>query len=57
MSYTIKNLRDTADSAPKFGVGEMGEAHFPREELASPVQRASSCSYRASVRLAIASHA
>lgn len=33
MSYTVKNLRDTADSAPKFGLGEMGEAHFPREEL------------------------
>jgi mannose-6-phosphate isomerase-like protein (cupin superfamily) len=33
MSYTIKNLRDTADSAPKFGFSEMGEAHFPREEL------------------------
>jgi mannose-6-phosphate isomerase-like protein (cupin superfamily) len=33
MSYTIKNLRDTNDSAPKFGFGELGEAHFPREEL------------------------
>jgi len=33
VSYTIKNLRDTADSAPKFGFAEMGEAHFPREEL------------------------
>jgi mannose-6-phosphate isomerase-like protein (cupin superfamily) len=33
MSYTIKNLRDTDDSAPKFGFGELGEAHFPREEL------------------------
>jgi quercetin dioxygenase-like cupin family protein len=33
MSYTIKNLRETPDSAPKFGLGELGEAHFPREEL------------------------
>ncbi len=33
MSYTVKNLRETADSAPRFGLGEMGEAHFPREEL------------------------
>lgn len=33
MSYTIKNLRDTADSAPGFGLQEMGEAHFVREEL------------------------
>ncbi len=27
------NLNETADSAPKFGLEEMGEAHFPREEL------------------------
>jgi quercetin dioxygenase-like cupin family protein len=33
VSYTIKNLRETEDSAPKFGFGELGEAHFPREEL------------------------
>lgn len=33
MSYTKKNLRETNDSAPKFGFGELGEAHFPREEL------------------------
>ncbi len=33
MAYTLKNLRDTADSAPKFGFAELGEAHFPREEL------------------------
>jgi quercetin dioxygenase-like cupin family protein len=33
MAYTIKNLRETADSAPKFGLGEVGEAHFPRGEL------------------------
>lgn len=33
MSFTIKNLRETTDSAPKFGLSEMGEAHFVREEL------------------------
>jgi quercetin dioxygenase-like cupin family protein len=33
MSYTKMNLTETADSAPKFGFEEMGEAHFPREEL------------------------
>lgn len=33
MTYTIRNLRDTADSAPKFGLEELGEAHFPREDL------------------------
>lgn len=33
MPYTLKNLRETEDSAPKFGFAEIGEAHFPREEL------------------------
>jgi quercetin dioxygenase-like cupin family protein len=33
MTYTIMNLTETIDSAPKFGFEEMGEAHFPREEL------------------------
>jgi mannose-6-phosphate isomerase-like protein (cupin superfamily) len=33
MSYTIKNLQEVADSAAKFGLGELGEAHFAREEL------------------------
>jgi mannose-6-phosphate isomerase-like protein (cupin superfamily) len=33
MSYTIKNLDRTKDSAPQFGFAELGEAHFPREEL------------------------
>ncbi len=33
MSYTIKNLDDTKDSAVEFGLAEIGEAHFPREEL------------------------
>ena len=27
------NLRDTEDSAPKFGFGDNGEAHFPKDEL------------------------
>ena len=33
MTFTIKNLDETKDSAPDFGFGELGEAHFPREEL------------------------
>jgi mannose-6-phosphate isomerase-like protein (cupin superfamily) len=33
VGYTLKNLRDTADSAPRFGFGELGEAHFPAREL------------------------
>jgi mannose-6-phosphate isomerase-like protein (cupin superfamily) len=33
MSYTIKNLRETKDSAPEFGLGEIQEAHFPGREL------------------------
>ena len=33
MSYTIKNLRETKDSAPDFGYGEIQEAHFPAKEL------------------------
>jgi mannose-6-phosphate isomerase-like protein (cupin superfamily) len=33
MTYTIKNLTETADSAVKFGFSEMGEAHFATEEL------------------------
>ncbi|MCW3034388.1 MAG: hypothetical protein QOK19_118 [Solirubrobacteraceae bacterium] len=33
MSYTIKNLDDTKDSAKDFGLSQVGEAHFPREEL------------------------
>lgn len=35
MGYTIRNLRETADSAPRFGLAEVAEAHFPREELGS----------------------
>jgi mannose-6-phosphate isomerase-like protein (cupin superfamily) len=33
MSYTIKNLRETRDRAPEFGLGEIQEAHFPMSEL------------------------
>ena len=33
MAHTVRNLRQTEDSAPKFGLAEVGEAHFPREEL------------------------
>jgi mannose-6-phosphate isomerase-like protein (cupin superfamily) len=33
MSYTIKNLREVTDSAPKFGFEEVQEAHFAQEEL------------------------
>ena len=35
MSYTIKNLRDTKDQAAEFGLSDVGEAHFPREELSA----------------------
>jgi uncharacterized cupin superfamily protein len=31
--YTLLNLRDSEDSAPKFGFAELGEAHFPRTAL------------------------
>jgi mannose-6-phosphate isomerase-like protein (cupin superfamily) len=33
MTYTIKNLQETEDSAPKFGLAELGEAHFAAKEL------------------------
>jgi mannose-6-phosphate isomerase-like protein (cupin superfamily) len=33
MSYTIKNLKEVTDSAPKFGFEENQEAHFAHEEL------------------------
>lgn len=33
MSYTIKNLREVQDVAPRFGLSETGEARFPREDL------------------------
>jgi mannose-6-phosphate isomerase-like protein (cupin superfamily) len=31
--YTCKNLTEVEDWAPKFGVSEIGEARFAREEL------------------------
>ena len=33
MSYTIKNLREVEDSAPKFGYSETQEARFANKEL------------------------
>lgn len=33
MSYSLRNLREVEDSAPKFGLGEIGEAHFAGGEL------------------------
>jgi mannose-6-phosphate isomerase-like protein (cupin superfamily) len=33
MSYTIKNLREVEDSAPKFGFGQHQEAHFATGDL------------------------
>lgn len=33
MSYVKKNLRDVEDSAVKFGLGDVQEARFPREDL------------------------
>ncbi len=35
MSYTIKNLREVEDMAPKYGFAEVQEARFPREDLES----------------------
>jgi mannose-6-phosphate isomerase-like protein (cupin superfamily) len=35
MSYTIKNLRDVEDSAPRFGFEEVQEARFARSDLNS----------------------
>ena len=33
MSYTVKNLTEVEDSAPKFGFDEVQEARFAREDL------------------------
>jgi quercetin dioxygenase-like cupin family protein len=33
MSYTIKNLRDVADMAPRFGFDQVQEARFPWRDL------------------------
>jgi mannose-6-phosphate isomerase-like protein (cupin superfamily) len=35
VDYTVKNLRDVEDQAPKFGFSEVQEARFPREDLQS----------------------
>ena len=35
MDYTIKNLRDVEDLAPKYGLDDVQEARFPREDLGS----------------------
>jgi mannose-6-phosphate isomerase-like protein (cupin superfamily) len=33
VDYSIKNLRDVEDSAPRFGFAEVQEARFAREDL------------------------
>jgi mannose-6-phosphate isomerase-like protein (cupin superfamily) len=33
VSYTIRNLRDSEDFAPKFGFGDVQEARFPWRDL------------------------
>jgi mannose-6-phosphate isomerase-like protein (cupin superfamily) len=33
VSYTIKNLREVEDSAPKYGFDQLQEAHFAHGEL------------------------
>lgn len=35
MNFTIKNLREVEDMAPRFGFDGVQEARFPREELES----------------------
>lgn len=35
MDYSIKNLREVEDLAPKYGLDEVQEARFPREDLGS----------------------
>lgn len=35
MDYSIKNLREVQDMAPKFGFAEVQEARFPREDLSA----------------------
>jgi mannose-6-phosphate isomerase-like protein (cupin superfamily) len=35
MDYSIKNLREVEDIAPRFGFDEVQEARFPREDLQS----------------------
>jgi mannose-6-phosphate isomerase-like protein (cupin superfamily) len=33
--YTLKNLAEVADSAPKFGLAEVQQAHFANDELSA----------------------
>lgn len=33
MGWTLRNLRDVEDVAPRYGFGEIGEARFPRGDL------------------------
>lgn len=33
MAYTIRNLREVEDAAIRFGLSEVGEAHFARTDL------------------------
>jgi mannose-6-phosphate isomerase-like protein (cupin superfamily) len=33
--FTLKNLRDVEDSAQKFGIGEIQEARFAKDELSA----------------------
>jgi mannose-6-phosphate isomerase-like protein (cupin superfamily) len=35
VDYSLKNLREVEDMAPKFGFAEVQEARFPREDLES----------------------
>jgi mannose-6-phosphate isomerase-like protein (cupin superfamily) len=42
VSYTIKNLRDVEDSAPKFGFESVQEAHFAHGDLEA---QNTGCSY------------
>jgi mannose-6-phosphate isomerase-like protein (cupin superfamily) len=42
VSYTIKNLREVEDSAPKFGFEELQEAHFAHRDLEA---QDTGCSY------------
>jgi mannose-6-phosphate isomerase-like protein (cupin superfamily) len=34
-NYTKKNLKETEDKAPRFGLDEIQESHFPADELDS----------------------
>jgi mannose-6-phosphate isomerase-like protein (cupin superfamily) len=34
-SYTLKNLAEVEDSAPKFGLAEVQQAHFANDELST----------------------